>query len=177
MRTRKSPRKLSHRALTARSLRTQKHRHRLRHLLQPRIGRLSGHPNTTRTTSSTPPPRKRPGSTPSSPKPRTPVTIPTTSFYGSSPGPASGSANSKKRKFTDDDGATEKSVEDWARTPLSPGMTFSSSPTRKRHSGSKGGRPTLNGTPFSRIKGANNLHQRRDPPMQYGGKKKKRLIM
>lgn len=107
-------------------------------------------------------------------KPRVSATIPASSFYGSSP--SSESASSKKRKFLDDDDHTSKSEAEWARTPLSPSMTFSS-PIRKRHSGPKGSRSSFGGTPFSRLKGANNLHQHRDSPMQYGGKKKKRLIM
>lgn len=98
---------------------------------------------------------------------RKPAPIPASSFYGSSPP----SANPKKRKSLDSDDApsSKSSGEDWARTPLSVGMTFSS-PLRKRPAFAKGG------TPFSRLKGANNLHTN-STITQYGGKKKKRLIM
>ncbi|KAH9899648.1 hypothetical protein C8Q73DRAFT_743540 [Cubamyces lactineus] len=88
--------------------------------------------------------------------------IPPASFYGT---PASSRPNDKKRKSPDAD-ESEASYNQWARTPISPPAS------------SKKGRSTFGGNPFNRLKGANNLKERRDssnsPVIRY---RKKRFLM
>ncbi|KAH9850784.1 cysteine proteinase [Lenzites betulinus] len=104
------------------------------------------------TTTTTAPP---PAATPSAEKP-----IPPSSFYGT---PASDS-NDKKRKSPD--GEDDASITAWARTPLSP----PASSKKQRRFGSA--------NPFSRLKGSNNLKERREPASSpVGRSRKKRFLM
>ncbi|KAI0720329.1 hypothetical protein C8T65DRAFT_567932 [Cerioporus squamosus] len=88
--------------------------------------------------------------------------IPPSSFYGTPAKP-----RDKKRKSPDGDEDSD-SYSKWAKTPLSP------PPSRERRSSS--GSRSFAGNPFNRMKGANNLHQRRDPVgpgiVRYGRKRR-----
>ncbi|EIW61672.1 cysteine proteinase [Trametes versicolor FP-101664 SS1] len=87
--------------------------------------------------------------------------IPPASFYGT---PTSNS-NDKKRKSPDGDD-DEASLTTWARTPISP----PTSSKKERRMGSA--------NPFSRLKGSNNLKDRREPSSSPAGRfRKKRFLM
>ncbi|OJT05345.1 Ubiquitin carboxyl-terminal hydrolase 36 [Trametes pubescens] len=87
--------------------------------------------------------------------------IPPASFYGT---PTS-NTNDKKRKSPDGDD-DEASLTTWARTPISP----PTSSKKERRIGS--------GNPFSRLKGSNNLKERREPSSSPAGRfRKKRFLM
>ncbi|KAI0940140.1 hypothetical protein AcV5_001328 [Taiwanofungus camphoratus] len=104
--------------------------------------------------------------------------IPASSFYGASTSrvKAKDSSGSKKRKSSDGDGDDGASLSEWARTPLSPGLSSSSPAKERRHSG-----PRFSGgmNPYTRLRGSNNLQQPREstssPLRRYG--RKRRLIM
>ncbi|CCM00658.1 uncharacterized protein FIBRA_02696 [Fibroporia radiculosa] len=120
--------------------------------------------------SSTPPPLTASTSTPS-----VFTTISTSSFYGTK-SKGKDESNSKKRKSPEPD-PDDPSISQWARTPISPGLSLSTPTVGRRQSGGRSG-GIGSGSPFNRIKGSNNLAQRRDaggPIQQYG--RKKRLIM
>ncbi|KAI0832628.1 cysteine proteinase [Trametes gibbosa] len=108
-------------------------------------------PDSTTTTTATLPT----ATTPSTEKP-----IALSSFYGT---PASKPAD-KKRKSPDSED-DDASITAWARTPLSP-------PTSSKKARSFG-----TGNPFSRLKGSNNLKDRREPSDSPGRFRKKRFLM
>ncbi|RDX53884.1 cysteine proteinase [Lentinus brumalis] len=89
--------------------------------------------------------------------------IPPSSFYGT-PAPK---PKDKKRKSPDGD-EDDDSYSKWAKTPLSP------PPSKERRSSS--GSRSFAANPYNRVKGGNNLHQRRDPVgpgiVRYGRKRR-----
>ncbi|KAI0772129.1 cysteine proteinase [Trametes elegans] len=92
--------------------------------------------------------------------------IPPTSFYGT-PAPK---ANDKKRKSPDGD-EDDASYSRWARTPISP--PASSKKERRSFTPRIG-----SGNPFNRLKGGNNLKERRDSTGSPAGRsRKKRFLM
>ncbi|KAI9068517.1 cysteine proteinase [Trametes sanguinea] len=93
--------------------------------------------------------------------------IPPTSFYGT---PAS-KPNDRKRKSPDGD-EDDPSFSEWARTPISP-PSSKKKERRQSFTSRLGG-----GNPFNRLKGSNNLKERRDSSNSSAGRsRKKRFLM
>lgn len=117
---------------------------------------------------------QEPASSVTKSSPAAPVTVngftpvPASSFYGSASskgkGKDRGGFNEKKRKSSDDSDSDDERVRLWAKTPISPVPSSTSGSYRG-----------LN--PYSRLKGSNNLSERRDGDRFARGKRKKSFLM
>jgi len=105
--------------------------------------------------------------------PSTPLlssSIPASSFYGTKAKAKEGDS-SKKRKSPDLDG--DDSLTEWARTPIAADASSGLARDRKQSRFSNPGQ-----NPYNRMKGSDNLRQRRDPstPRHRYGKKKRFIV-
>ncbi|KAL6305799.1 cysteine proteinase [Sparassis latifolia] len=106
------------------------------------------------------------------------ASVPTSSFYGT---PSGKSSSSKKRKSPEpdhDDDDSDRSLHKWARTPLSPGLSYSSSARERRESAPRqSGGSGAGFNPYSGRMSSNLQHRERDPPIHRYGRQRRRFAV